>query len=174
MANSTISSSISPRDEKWMRCCVHVLQNCMKSVFSQCGDDACLRKIGRDFKSVKRIAEDSELYGWNKDLIFGYKLIQDVDTRFGTLFLVTESFLKSSSKVWDIAVLKIAKSCANILRRWRQRQLMSLVLPIFLIFVWKLLFMRSKLFMKLLWNFRRVKRQPYIIFFVHCSTARRS
>ena len=99
MANSSVSSRTCPRDEKWMRCYVNVIQNCMKSVFYQCGDDACLRKIGRCFKSVKRILEDSKRYGWNEDLSFGYKLIQNVYTRFGTSFLVKERFLKSSSKV---------------------------------------------------------------------------
>ena len=63
-----------------MRYHVHVLQNCMKSVFFQCGDDACLRYIGRDFKYVKRIVKDSERNGWNKDLPFGCKLILDIDT----------------------------------------------------------------------------------------------
>ena len=104
MERSSVSSRICLRDEKWMRCYVHVLQNCMKYVFSQCGDDACLRKTGRDFKSVKRIVVDSERCGSNRDLSFGYKIIQDVETRFGTSLLVTERFLKSSSKVWDITV----------------------------------------------------------------------
>ncbi len=102
MANSSVSSRVCPRDENWMRCYVHVLQNCMKSVFALCADDDCLQKIGLDFKCAKRIIEDSKRYGWNKDLPVGYRLIQDVETRFGTLFLFTERFLKSASKVWDI------------------------------------------------------------------------
>ena len=114
MTNSLVSIRTSARDEKWMRCYEHVLQNCTKSVFSQCGDDACLRKIGRDFKSVKRIVEDSKRYGWNKGLPFGYKLIQDVDTQFSTLFRVTERFLESSSKVWDITVTQTREICAQI------------------------------------------------------------
>ena len=104
MTNSSVSSRVCPRDERWMRCYVHVLRNCMKTVFSLCTEDPSLQKIGLDFKSVKRIVEDSKRYGWNKDLPIGYRLIQDVDTRFGTLFLVTERFLKSSCKVWDIII----------------------------------------------------------------------
>ena len=82
-----------------MRSYVHVLQNCMKTVFCQCADDPTLQKFDVDFKHVKRIVEDSKRSGWNKKLPLGYRLIQDVDTRFGTLYLVTERFLKSSSKV---------------------------------------------------------------------------
>ena len=71
----------------------------MKSVFSVCAYDSSMQKIEFDFKSIKRIVEDSKRHGWNKDLPVGYRLIPDVDTRLGTLFLVTERFMKSSSKV---------------------------------------------------------------------------
>ena len=90
MANSSVSTRVCARDEKWMRCYVHVLQNCTKSAFSVCADDSSMLKIEFDFKSVKRIVEDSKRYGWNNYLPVGYRLIQDVDTRFGTFFLVTE------------------------------------------------------------------------------------
>ena len=65
-------------------------------------------------KSVKRIVEDSKRYGWKKDLPFGYKLSLYVHTRFSTLFLVTERFLKSSSKVWDITVTQTREIRAQI------------------------------------------------------------
>ena len=87
-----------------MRCYVHVLQNCMKLVFALCADENCLQKIGLDFKRAKCIIEYSKRYGWNKDLLVGYRLIQDVESRFGTFFLVTERFLKSSIKVYNIIV----------------------------------------------------------------------
>ena len=104
MANSSVSSRVRARDEKWMRCYVHVLQNCMKSALSVCADDSVLQKIEFDSRSVKRIVEDSKRDGWKKDLLFNNRLIQDVETRFSTLYLVTERFMKSSSKAWDIIV----------------------------------------------------------------------
>ncbi len=102
MANSSVSLRIAPRDQKWMRCYVHVLQKSMQSVFESCSDDPLLNKISSDFKFVKRIVEDSKRFGWNKDLPSGYRLIQDVETRFGTVFLVCDRFLKSASKVWGV------------------------------------------------------------------------
>ena len=85
MANSSVISRVCPAKETLIRCYVHVLQNCMKTVFSQCADDSTLQKIDVDLKHVKRIVEDSKRSGWNKDLPHGYRLIQDVDNRFGTL-----------------------------------------------------------------------------------------
>ncbi len=81
--------------DEMLRSCVTEFIN---SVFSLCADDSCLQKIEHDFKYVKRVVKDTKRYGWNKDLPIGYRLIQGVDTRFGTLFLVTERFLKSASK----------------------------------------------------------------------------
>ena len=63
IANGSVSSRVCARDEKWMRCYVHVLQNCMKSALSVCADASSTQKIEFDFKSVKRIVEDSKRYG---------------------------------------------------------------------------------------------------------------
>ena len=104
MVNSSVSSRLYTRDKNSMRCYVHVLQNCLKSVFAISADNDCFQKIGLDFKQSKRTTEDSKCYGWIKDLPFGYWLIQDVEKRFSSLFLVTASFLKSSPKVCDIIV----------------------------------------------------------------------
>ena len=51
----------------------------MDSVFPLCVDDACLQKIDLDFKSIKRVVRDWKRYGWSKDLLVGYRLVQDVD-----------------------------------------------------------------------------------------------
>ena len=56
-----------------------MLQNSMHSVFPLCVDDASLQKIELDFKSIKRVVRDSKRYGWSKDLLAGYRLVQDVD-----------------------------------------------------------------------------------------------
>ena len=104
MEKRSVSSRVCARDEKLKKYYDHVLQNCMKSAFSLCVDDSSLQKINFDFKAVKHIVEGSKPYGRNQDLPFGYRLIEDGVTRFGTLFLVTESFIKSSCKVWYVII----------------------------------------------------------------------
>ena len=113
MVNSSVSSRVCSSDEKWMGYYVHLLQNCVKSDFYLCADDACLWGIELDFKSVKRVSEDSRRYGSSKDLPVGYRLIQDVDTKFGILFLAIERFLKPSSKVWDIILTQSREIAGN-------------------------------------------------------------
>ena len=61
-----------------------------------------LLKVIESFNSVKGIVEDSKLYGWNKSLIHRHHLKQDAETRFGTIFLVAERFLKSATEVWRL------------------------------------------------------------------------
>ena len=53
-ANSSVRSRVCARDEKWIRCCVHVLYNCMKSAFSVNAVDSILQKLGSilDLSSV--------------------------------------------------------------------------------------------------------------------------
>lgn len=82
MANSIFSLRIARRDQTWMRCYVHILQNRMKSVFQSCNEDDVLCKVVGDVKAVKQIFEDSKQYEWNKNLPIGYRLVQDVETRF--------------------------------------------------------------------------------------------
>jgi len=104
MAGSSVSESIAIPDEKWMRCYVHVLHNTMKAVMEECTGDDTLDKIGEDFKAMKKIVENSKKAGWNCNLPVGYHLIQEVETRFGTHYVVAERFLKSREKVWDLIV----------------------------------------------------------------------
>jgi len=104
MAGSSVSESIAIPDEKWMRCYVHVLHNAMKAVMAECTGDETLEKISEDFKSMKKIVENSKKAGWNCNLPVGFHLIQEVETRFGTHFVVAERFLKSRGKVWDLIV----------------------------------------------------------------------
>ena len=102
MANSSMSFRLVCRDEKWMRCFVQFLSNCMKLVFQRCGGDHVLARVSDNFRAVKRIVEDSKRFGWNKNLSHGYHLNPDIETRSGTILLVTERFLKSASKAWTI------------------------------------------------------------------------
>ncbi len=75
-------------------------------------DDPLLEKIADNVKLVKRIIEDSKRFGWNKNLPHGFRLVQDVETRFGTIFRVVERFLKSSTKVWS-QVLTLNRTIAR-------------------------------------------------------------
>jgi len=102
VAGSSVSRNIAPLDQKWMRCFVHVLHNTMKAVMENCKTDPILVKTAEDFKAMKKIVENSKRYGWNSSLPTGYHLIQEVETRFGTHFLVAQRFLKSAATVWDL------------------------------------------------------------------------
>ena len=113
MANSTVSTSVGRPDHTRMRCYVYVLQNCMKLAFQKCGEDSMPLKVTVEFNSVKPIVEDSKRYGWNKNLPNGHHLKQDVETRFGTTFLVTERFLKSATEVWRLLCTENRRSARN-------------------------------------------------------------
>ena len=86
MTNSSVSSRTVERDEKWMRFYVHILQNCMKNAFRRCSDNSALSKVKDDFKSVKNIVEDSKRFRLEQEYFTWIRLIQDVETRFGTFF----------------------------------------------------------------------------------------
>ncbi len=74
----------------------------MKPVFQLCGADSVLARVSDNFRAVQRIIEDSKRFRWNKNLPNGYHLVQDFESRFGTVLLVTERFLKSALNVWTI------------------------------------------------------------------------
>lgn len=104
MAGSSVSWRIVSLDERWMSCFVHALSNSVKVAMVACAADPVLVKVSGDFKAMKRIVKDSKRHCWNYQLASGYHLKQDVQTRFETNYLVTERFLKSSGKVWDVIV----------------------------------------------------------------------
>ena len=60
MANSSISSRLVCRDEKWIGYFVHVLSNCMKSLFQRCGEDSVSARVSNNLRAVQRIVEDSK------------------------------------------------------------------------------------------------------------------
>jgi len=102
VAGSSVSRNIAPLDQTWMRCFVHVLNNVMKDTMENCVTDEILVKISQDFKAMKRIVTHSKKNGWNSMMPAGHRLIQEIETRFGTYFLVADRFLKSASKVWNV------------------------------------------------------------------------
>lgn len=102
MAGSSTSRRIAPLDQRWMRCFVHVLSISMKNAVQSCARDSFLVKVFHDFKAMKSIVRDAKQSGWNHLFPIGYHLIQEVETRFGTHFLVAQRFLKSAEKTWDL------------------------------------------------------------------------
>ncbi len=82
-----------------MGCFVNILSNIMKSALNKCISDCVLVKIADAFRLMKKIVEDSKRNGWNSMLPVGYRLVQDVETRFGSHYRVAERFLKSVNKV---------------------------------------------------------------------------
>ncbi len=58
--------------------------------------------ILEDFKNVKRTMEDSKRYGLNSYFQHGFRLLQDVETRFSAVYLVLERFLKFMMDVRNI------------------------------------------------------------------------
>ena len=120
MANTAASRRVAPRDQTWIRCHAHVLQNCMKVAVGKCKQNDILKRVSEDFKKVKKIVEDLKRQGWNKNLQRGFRLLPDVETRFGTVFNVTQQFLKSAKHVWDLIITQdrqIARQCYESLEK---------------------------------------------------------
>ena len=63
-----------------------------------------LQNMASDFRAMKKIAEDAN-DGWKQYLSNGFTLIQELETRFRTQYLVADRFSKSALKV--LIVLKI-------------------------------------------------------------------
>lgn len=61
-----------------------------------------LRIIFENFLTVNQIVQQGKQSGWNVPLSPSFLLIQDVETSFGSSFLVVQRFLKSAVKVFDL------------------------------------------------------------------------
>ncbi len=75
----------------------YFLNNVLRHSIATCNRDSTPRSVAADFRSNKRIVEDANRNGCNPHMPDVYTLIQEVETRFGTHYLVAERFLKSSS-----------------------------------------------------------------------------
>ena len=71
----------------------------MKNCIASCTQESILHKVALDFRAMKKIAEDANRGGWYHYLPDEFNIIQEVETRFGKLYLDAEPFLKASSKV---------------------------------------------------------------------------
>ncbi len=99
VAHASVRSDLHTPDETYMGCMAHFLNNAMKNSIVNCYSDSLLQVLAADFTAMKRIAEDSNKREWNRYVQDGYRLIQEVEKRFGTHYMVVERFLKSSSHV---------------------------------------------------------------------------
>lgn len=79
-----------------------MLHSSMKAVMEACISLDVLKKVPEDFSAMKRIVTNAKKSEWNSLLPFGFHLIKEVETRFGTHFIVADRFLKSSTKVWAL------------------------------------------------------------------------
>ena len=102
LAGSSVSRNEYEPDEGWMRCYVHMLNNAMKSARDVIQKDPLLCRVATDFNAMKKIVADSNHAEWNSWLPHWYHLRQEVETRFGTYYLVFERFLNSSDAVRTI------------------------------------------------------------------------
>ncbi len=102
MTGSLISKNRNTLEHRWIRCHVHTPNYALKATFHQFKNDPELHRVCSDFKNLKRIMEDDQRPEWNNCLPPGFKLVQDVQKRFSSTFLVVERFFKSASKAWVV------------------------------------------------------------------------
>lgn len=96
MAGGSVSQKIRRWDETWVGCIAHSLNTAMKATIQAVGRaEGSVALIGKEMGIIKEIVRYFKKSGLNNDLPEGFKLIQEVETRFSTTFLVAERFLKS-------------------------------------------------------------------------------
>ncbi len=81
-----------------MRFLEYVLSNCMKFVLKKFKNDSIWEKVGEEFKAEKKIIEDSKRFGWNTLMPNTYHLLQDIEIRFVSNFLVAKTFSNLPTK----------------------------------------------------------------------------
>lgn len=113
IVNSSVSSNIAPLNEKWMGCLVHQLNTAMKACLSSVSTDPMLARIATDLKAVKEIVRIFKQSQWNHSLSDGRKLIQEVETRFSTTFMVVKRFLSSAEEVFEVIERQNSISAVN-------------------------------------------------------------
>ena len=99
---ASVSPNISPLDERWMGCTVHLFNTVIKSTLDQCARYTELAGVADDLKSLKTIVSTFKQSGRNSKLPPGYGLLQEVETRFATAYTVTLRFIKSASSVFAL------------------------------------------------------------------------
>lgn len=104
VAGASASNNKVAFGEKWSPCNCHHLDTVMKKTLESAAQSECpfLRRIAMDLSNAKilvRIFKQGEL---QKALDDGFKLLQEVDTRFSTTHTLASRFIKSISPLLDI------------------------------------------------------------------------
>lgn len=115
LIGASASSKKKPFGHNWMGCISHQLNTAMKhsldaKVLLQTSSLEPIVRALDDMKVIIRIFKKSNL---NQEMGDSNRLIQEVDTRFGTTFDVVQRFLEVSCKAMDI----IQESANNELRK---------------------------------------------------------
>lgn len=99
VAGSSVSFRFQSDSTRWMGCVLRQINTAMKAYLNAMTENDDLGLICRDLNSVKLIVRVFKQIGLNGKLPYGYHLIQDVETRFGSSFLVLQRFLKSADLI---------------------------------------------------------------------------
>ncbi|KAI0558044.1 Zinc finger BED domain containing protein [Gracilaria domingensis] len=104
IVGASASSQRVPYTEKWMGCISHQLNTVMKHAMEK--EMASNSVIAADLLNVKTVVRIFKQGNWNQALPDGFALVQEIETRFGTVFGVVERFLKSSKNVASLIARK--------------------------------------------------------------------
>ena len=100
LAESSIRMNRNTLDHNGMRCLANTLNNSLIVMCQLCHNDTEQHRVCSGIENVKNIAEDTKRAGMNNLLPPGLKLVQDVETKFGSTLFAVHRFLKSASKAW--------------------------------------------------------------------------
>ena len=99
---ASVSPNISPLDERWMGCTVHLFNTVMNSTQQQCARHPELARVADDLKSLKTIVRIFKQSGLNSKIPPGYGLLQQFKTRFVTTYTVAFHFIEFASFVFAL------------------------------------------------------------------------
>ena len=109
---ASVSPAKVPYSQRWVGCISHQMNTAMKSAMQHHSiQDSIIQK---DLTNLKSLISTFKHASYNDELMNGYKLIQEVSTRFGTTCDVVTHFLKSEKKVWDLMESKSGEAAVKL------------------------------------------------------------
>lgn len=99
IVGASVSENISARDERWLPCVAHMLNTAMKhamKALSDNTDEPFAASVTKDIQAMKKVIAWMKRTGKNSELPRGFALMQEIDTRFGTIHDITERFIRSA------------------------------------------------------------------------------
>lgn len=109
---SSVSPNKVPYSHRWAGCITHQLNTVMKSTIES--EIIKSSQIMKDLTVVKSVVGTVKHASLNDEMPDGYALIQEVPTRFGTVYDVVERFLKSVSTLKQLVSTKAGDSAKKI------------------------------------------------------------